>query len=449
MSRRHMTAVIAALGALALGCLGACASAPRPVIVAADGQGNVVPVDSLTTSWMSGGVRVILRPAPANDVVAANLYLLGGSRQLTARTAGIEYLLLTASEFGTERYPGDEARRALARTGAQIIVDPGPDWTLVGLRALTADIDSAWAVFADRVAAPELDSSAVELARGRLMAHARRVRESPDLLVSYLADSAAFAGHPYGIPATGTERSLASLERDDLRRYLREQIVTARMLLVVVGNVPRAKVDALVSATLGRLPAGDYHWTMPPAPPPLDTTHAVIVERHSPTNYVYAQFPGPPATSADYAAFEVAVAILGSKLHRSIREERSLSYAAMAPFDDRAIAVGGAYASTAHPAEVVPLMRRALGEMQSERFDEVAIHDYVRHFITQYYLANETNAAQAEAIARSTLFGGDPRATTRERTAIEHVSAGDVYHVARTYMRNVQFVFVGDTGTAR
>ncbi|HEX6534834.1 MAG TPA: pitrilysin family protein [Gemmatimonadaceae bacterium] len=449
MSRPHQTAAAMLLGTLAVASLGACASAPRPVIVAADGQGKVVPVDSLTTSWVSGGVRVILRPAPSNDVVAANLYLLGGSRQLTARTAGIEYLLLTASEFGTRRYPGDEARRALARTGAEIVVDPGPDWTVVGLRALAADIDSAWAVFADRVAAPELDSTAVELARGRLLARARRVRESPDLLVGFLADSAAFAGHPYGIPAAGTERSLAALQGDDLRRYLREQMVTSRMLLVVVGNVTRHELDSLVSATLGRLPAGDYRWTMPPAPPRLDTTHPVIVERHSPTNYVYAQFPGPPATSEDYAAFEVAVALLGSKLHHSIREERSLSYAAMAPFDDRAIAVGGAYASTARPAEVVPLMRRALGEMQSERFDDVGIHGYVRHFITDYYLANETNAAQAEAIARATLFGGDPRATTRERAAIEHVSAGDVYRVARTYMRNVQFVFVGDTGTAR
>jgi len=44
---------------------------------------------SLTTSFDVGGVRVILRQNNANNVVAANLYLLGGSRQVTESNAGI------------------------------------------------------------------------------------------------------------------------------------------------------------------------------------------------------------------------------------------------------------------------------------------------------------------------------------------------------------------------
>ena len=53
--------------------------------------------DTLTSEFEVAGVRVILRRNTANDVVAANLYLLGGTRQVTAADAGIEVLLLSAS----------------------------------------------------------------------------------------------------------------------------------------------------------------------------------------------------------------------------------------------------------------------------------------------------------------------------------------------------------------
>ena len=42
--------------------------------------------DTLTSKFDVAGIPVILRRVSANNVVAANLYLLGGTRQLTART---------------------------------------------------------------------------------------------------------------------------------------------------------------------------------------------------------------------------------------------------------------------------------------------------------------------------------------------------------------------------
>src|SRR5687768_10634306 len=50
--------------------------------------------DSGTTSYEVAGIRVIHRFVTANEVVAANVYLLGGTRQLTPSNAGIEQLLL-------------------------------------------------------------------------------------------------------------------------------------------------------------------------------------------------------------------------------------------------------------------------------------------------------------------------------------------------------------------
>ena len=66
--------------------------------------------DTATSTFEVNGLRVILRRNTANDVVAANLYLLGGVQQLTPATQGIEAFLLASSERGTKRFPGETAR---------------------------------------------------------------------------------------------------------------------------------------------------------------------------------------------------------------------------------------------------------------------------------------------------------------------------------------------------
>ena len=106
---------------------------------------------SFTTSFEVSGVQVILRQNNANNVVAANLYLLGGARQVTEKNAGIEPILLDVSERGTRRYPKNSLRRAMSRLGSEIVVAPRSDWTMFGIRSSTEVFDSTWAILADRV----------------------------------------------------------------------------------------------------------------------------------------------------------------------------------------------------------------------------------------------------------------------------------------------------------
>src|SRR2546430_17444635 len=96
------------------------------------GLGTSSGGDTLTTSYQVSGVRVIQRVNLATDVVAVRLYLLGGTRQLTERTAGIEALFLRAAAYGTAQFKDDEARRALDRTGCGVALDPDLDWTVFG-----------------------------------------------------------------------------------------------------------------------------------------------------------------------------------------------------------------------------------------------------------------------------------------------------------------------------
>lgn len=416
--------------------------ATRPV-VAEPQTPAIMGDDSLTMKFTVSGIPVILRRVTANNVVAANLYLMGGTRQLTPATQGIELLLLESSERGTAKYPRDVLRAKMARLGSAIGVSAGVDWTTVGLRATTNGLDSTWAILADRIMAPRLEPADVDLVREQFVQAVSQRTDSPDALLDHLADSIAFTGHSYALEPTGTEATLKALTVADLRRYRTEQMVTSRMMLVVVGNVTRAKVEALVRTTIGTLPRGAYAWT--PPDPPADLPGAyVIAQRTLPTNYLQGWFHGPKATSNDYAALRLACAVLSGRLFGEVRQRRNLTYSVNAPFEERAFSVGGLYVTTTQPDEVLAIMQQQIRALQDGTITDDGLEKLVQQFIVTYFLDNETNADQANMLARAELYQGDFRRASRFVNELRAVTATDIQRAARTYMTKVRWAYVGD-----
>ena len=116
----------------------------------------VAGADTGTIAYDIDGIRVIHRHLGTGDIVVANLYLLGGVRQVTAANAGIELLLLEASERGTKSYSRDRLRRSMAQLGTKITTQVGVDWSSIGVQATRATLDSTWSILASRVMEPRV-----------------------------------------------------------------------------------------------------------------------------------------------------------------------------------------------------------------------------------------------------------------------------------------------------
>lgn len=408
---------------------------------------SAAPADTGTIGYDVDGIRVIQRHTGSGDIVVANLYLLGGVRQLTAANAGIELMLLQASERGTKTYSRDRLRRLMAQLGTGITTHAGVDWSSIGLRATRATLDSTWSILASRISDPRFDSTEVALLRRQLVAAVRQREDSPDAQAEFVADSFAFFGHPYQTAPSGTEASLGGITVQNLRRYQDTQIVKSRMLLVVVGNVGRIQIERLVRGTLSKLPAGSYTWTLPDTLPRFKSG-AVTINRNLPTNYILGLYPGPRADSPDYHALRIATAILSGQLFREIRSRRNLTYAVDAPFIERAVSAGGLYVTTGSPLETMNVMRQELLDLQTGLVDPKALERLILQFITQYFLDNESGAQQADFLARAALYYGDFRRADTFVDELRAITPADIQRAALRYMRNVRFVYIGDARQA-
>src|SRR5207247_6264582 len=88
------------------------------------------------------------------------------------------------------------------------------------------------------------------------------------------------------------------------------------------------------------------------------------------------------------------------------RTRHSLTYAVHAPFVDRAATAGGLYVSPVSPDTTLKLMRSAVTELQRGLLDRDGLERLEQQFLTEYFLDNETNGAQADFLARSQLYRG-------------------------------------------
>jgi zinc protease len=398
--------------------------------------------DTSTTSFSVNGVQVIHRQGTANLVVV-NLYLLGGVRNATRETAGTEPFYLAVSEQGTEHYPKDALRRAMARTGSSTALDASNDWTLFGIRTTTEVLDSVWNIFTDRLLHPKLDPSEIDFIRNQVVSGLIQVNEHPEPLLERSVDSIAFRGHPYGLSPMGNAASLATITRESLLRWKQEQLVKSRLLLVVVGSVSRAKLEHMVASSLGALPSGTYAWTMPDTLP-ARAASLTVIPRVLPTNYLSGIYRGPRANAKDAAALRVATAVLSGQLFSEIRSKNNLTYSVSAPYHDHALVSGGLFVTTTLPDSTLKIMRDQVRLIQDVTIPTQALAPLIQQFLTEYFLDNETSTAQADFLARSQLYKGDWRAAVRFMADLRAVTGEDVRRVSRRYLRDVQWVYIGD-----
>jgi zinc protease len=89
-------------------------------------------------------------------------------------------------------------------------------------------------------------------------------------------------------------------------------------------------------------------------------------------------------------------------------------------------------------------MRAALTELQDGLLERKGLERLEQQFLTEYFLDNETNGAQADFLARSQLYRGDYHEADKFVDELKNVTPEAVQRVARRYMKGIRFAYVGD-----
>lgn len=397
--------------------------------------------DTTTTAYDVEGVRVLHRHLPDRDVVSVRLYLLGGTRQMTSESEGIEALWIRAA--------GARFEEALAGGGARVVNEAGADWTVTGFLSLAEDVNAVWPLWAASLQADSLTVPEVQRARTDLLTAARRRRADPEQRAAQLAWANAFRDHPYRFDPRGSVESLQVLNHADVRRFVGERFVRSRMLLVVVGAVSPEQIRPLVASAFQGLPVGGFTWSPAPPverhPPAWRTEH-----RDLPTNYVAGVIHGPVPGDDSYFTFQVATHLLSGQLFNQLRTERSLGYSAGATFRTAALPTAHIAASSREPMTVYNLIIDQLEWVQTlNQVPGWLLDQYLDGYVLDQLIQDLTTDGQAVALARAELLFGDYRLAEAYVEGLREVRPSGIRRVALQHMRELQLGFVGNTRMLR
>jgi len=204
-----------------------------------------------------------------------------------------------------------------------------------------------------------------------------------------------------------------------------------------------ADVKELVTASVGKLPRGNYK---PQAVPALafEKSTVEVTPRALPTHYVQGLFSAPSLNSPDIYAMKVASSLLRDRVFEEVRVKRNLSYAPDAFLRSQAANVGGFYVTAVDANQAVKVMLNEVGKLQQQPVRADEIQAIIAQYLTTFYLGQETNAAQAGELAQNELIGNGWRTSTDFLEKLSAVTPADVQRVSQKYMRNIRFVVLGD-----
>jgi zinc protease len=271
-----------------------------------------------------------------------------------------------------------------------------------------------------------------------------RVLASPYGRFANAIPKAAYQVHPYKRPGIGSIEDLEAATLADVVAFHATYYRPDNATLVVAGDFDPTQLDAWVDKYFARVPRPATALPRVTATEPAWTAdrRTTVTGPQVPLPAVALVWLGPPTTSADAPALQVAAALLGSG--ESSRLNQSLVYrqrvAGQAGFNAdlrvgpglltaTAIAASGrspAVVEKALLAEVLKLARQPVAAAELAKVKT--------QIVTGALLTRQTPEGLASAVAEAAVLQGGAATVNTDLTALQQVTAADVQRVMKRYV---------------
>jgi zinc protease len=277
-----------------------------------------------------------------------------------------------------------------------------------------------------------------------------RVLASPYGRFANAIPKAAYQVHPYRRPGIGSIEDLEAATLADVVAFHATYYRPDNATLVVAGDFDPKQLDAWVDRYFARVPR-----PATPVPRVTATEPAWTADRSStitgpqvPLPAVALAWLGPPTTSADAPALQVAAALLGSG--ESSRLNQSLVYrqrvAGQAGFNADLRAGPGLLTATAiaasgqSPAAVQRALLAEVLKLAQQPVGAAELAKVKTQIVTGALLARQTPEGLASAVADAAVLQGGAGAVNTDLVALQKVSAADVQRVMKRYVASAHKV---------
>ncbi len=290
---------------------------------AAGADPNTVLPEAVQRITMPDGVRLLLKPEAASELVAIVAFV-----RIPADTTPLENatgaLVAQALFFGSLNRSLEHVAGSVAQVGGGLETLRTPDYVAITCITVRTQLDEAAYLLCEALKNADFTPEALDRARQEIL-EARRARSADGFETACAAIRDQIGAQPE--PGTALRRVTQEMAQD----YFHRRYLPARTVITVVGQFqPEQAQRSFTHYLFDYDRPAPTHALVPAAPKSNFEPKTETLSVSGSASYALVATPAPDVASPDYAAFTVLQTLLGgghaSRLFRRVRDQLGLGY---------------------------------------------------------------------------------------------------------------------------
>ena len=397
----------------------------------------------------SNGFRLIVRPVTASGIVSAQLLLDYSALDEPEEMLGIRQVLAFSMLNGSAKANGTTIRQKLTAVGGELTGRVHQEMLEFTATMPAESLPLGLAALAEVVCRPSLTDESIAAAVRRSQQLLQRDVDGPLGAAELLSRYYLYGAHPFATNGLGMDYTLELITPQAVRAAYQAYVIPANAVLAVVGRCATDAVQGQARANFGLWSGPAKRTRVKQIIPSLPASKLVLREMPVQTSCVMLTFPVCGARHADYLPLRLLDTVLsggtGSRLFRTVREEKHLAYEVSTIFP--ALEAGTSFSLYALTRTGVLEETRAalvdeLARLQTEPVTDEELKRARAFMKGRYLLSHQYSAQYAFDLAWYEIVGLGAGYDHRLLQAIDAVTPADIQRVARTYFTRYYLIAI-------
>jgi predicted Zn-dependent peptidase len=387
------------------------------------------------------GLTIVTAELSHMASVSVGIWVGVGGRFEPAPLCGVSHFIEHMLFKGTRRRNAREISQDVEGIGGYLNAFTTEENTCFYSKACSDKFKHLWDVLADMFLNSTFDSAEVEKERNVIREELAMYLDQPHHHVQELLNETLWPDQPLGRPLTGTEQTLASLQRAQMLGFMRANYVSQSTLITVAGNCKHKDVVRTVTSLAGRFPKARRPSFQPAITEQKEPRLRLFTKKTEQTQLALGLRTCSRHDDRRFALRLLNVMLgenMSSRLFQVVREDRGLAYSiysSLAFFDDVGAVVISAGLETEKLHETLKLIVGELKKLTTLAPTASELRRARDYVIGQMDLSLESTENQMIWLGEQWLGYGKLISPEVIKEKLKEVTPAQIRAVARDFFR--------------
>jgi predicted Zn-dependent peptidase len=384
---------------------------------------------------LENGIRVVAERMPSVRSISLGIWVNVGSRDENDQEMGISHFLEHMLFKGTRRRTAHDISLEMDSIGGELNAFTTREGTTFYAKMLDEHLRKGVDIISDIFLHSRLERRDIEREKQVVLEELKMVEDDPEDYIHDLHAKAVWDGNPLARSILGTHRSVSSLRRETIQKYVAKHYSPENIVISVAGQFRFQELLDLLNRSIGQWKrSGEKGNRVPPLLRP-----GVFVRKKK-VEQVHLCFGamGLPQGHKDrfviYALNGLLGSSMGSRLFQEIREKRGLVYTIysyLSSYEDTGLF--NIYAATGPKTvrQVIDLIHKEIRKVKRNGITRQELSRVKNQMKGSLMLSLESTSSRMSRLARDEIYEGNYCSLQETLRRIEKVTVDQIHSLAQ------------------